>query len=190
MTIYNIVLFLHVIGAVGYFVGMGIWLFILVNMRRGRQMEQVRTLINMTNVSGPFTGVSVLFILVTGFYMAITSWGLQTDWIRVALISLVVMVPLGGFLIEPRRRALVRLARETPDGPLPPSLQQRIHDPILSTAIQTVIALLLGIVFLMTTKPAFAAAIIVMVVALALGLASGLLVSGMARMRGEGMYQP
>jgi hypothetical protein len=142
----------------------------------------------MTNLSGPFTGVSVLFILVTGFYMALTAWGLQTDWIRVALISLVLMVPSGAFLIEPRRRALVRLAREAPDGPLPLSLQQHIHDPILSTAIQTVIALLLGIVFLMTTKPALIAAIIVMVVALALGLASGLLVYGMTRTRGESMY--
>src|SRR5947209_2568920 len=111
MAIYNIVLFLHVIGAVGYFVGMGIWLFVLVNMRRVQRVEQVRTLINMTNVSGPFTGVSVLFILVTGFYMALSAWGFQTDWIRVALISLVLMVPSGAFLIEPRRRALVRLAQ-------------------------------------------------------------------------------
>src|SRR5690242_13870674 len=105
MAIYNIVLFLHVIGAVGYFVGMGVWLFILVNMRRAQRVEQVRALVNLTGLSGPFTGISVLFILVTGFYMTLTAWGFQTDWIRVALISLVLMVPLGAFLIEPRRRA-------------------------------------------------------------------------------------
>jgi hypothetical protein len=93
------------------------------------------------------------------------------------------MAPLSTALIEPRRRAIERLAREAPDGPLPQSLEQRIHDPVLSTSLQTVVALLFGIVFLMTTKPSLAGSLIVMVVALALGLASGLLVSRVTRTR-------
>ena len=80
-----------------------------------------------------------------------------------------------------RRRAIARLAQEAPDGPLPQALQQRIHDPILGTALQTVTILLLGIVFLMTTKPELIGSIIVMAVALVLGLASGLLFSRVTR---------
>ena len=111
--------------------------------------------------------------------------GLQTGWIGVALISLVLVAPLGTALIEPRRRTIDRLAREAPDGPLPQSLEQRIYDPVLSTALQTIAALLFGIVFLMTTKPALIGSLIVMAVALVIGLASGVLVSRATPTRGQ-----
>jgi Predicted integral membrane protein (DUF2269) len=185
MNLYTIALFFHVSGAIGYFVGIGTWLFILVGLWRAKRVEQVRALVNLIGLSGPFSGISVLLLLASGFYMALTAWGLQTGWIDVALISLILMLPLGTALIEPRRRAIDRLAQETPDGPLPQSLEKRIHDPVLLTALQTVAALLLGIVFLMTTKPSFIGSLIVMAVALALGLASGVLVSRATRTRGQ-----
>jgi hypothetical protein len=187
MNIYTIVLFFHVSGAIGYFVGIGAWLFILVGLRRALHVEEVRGLVNLIGLSGPFTGISLLLILITGFYMALTAWSLQTGWIAIALISLVLMTPIGAALIEPRRRAIARLTREAPDGPLPQSLEQRTHDPVLLTAQQTVAALLLGIVFLMTNKPALTGSIIVMVVALLLGVASGLLVSRATRLREPGV---
>jgi Predicted integral membrane protein (DUF2269) len=187
MSIYTIVLFLHVSGAIGYFVGIGTWLFGLAALRRAQRVEQVRALTNLAGRLGPLFGISVLLILATGLYMALTAWSLQTGWIGVALISLVLIAPLSTALIEPRRRAIDRLAREVPDGPLPQSLEQRIHDPVLATALQTVATLLLGIVFLMTTKPSFTGSLIVMAVALALGLAAGLLVSRTTRTRGQGL---
>ena len=177
MSIYNIVLFLHVSGAIGYFVGMGTWLFGFAALRRAQRVEQVRALTNLTGRLGPLFGISVLLILVTGLYMAITAWGFQTGWIPVALVSLILIAPLGTAIIEPRRRTIARLAQEAPDGPLPQELEQRIHDPILGTALQTVTILLLGIVFLMTAKPELIGSLIVMAVALVLGLASGLLFS-------------
>jgi hypothetical protein len=181
MSIYTIVLFLHVSGAIGYFAGIGTWLFILVGLRRAQRVEQVRALVNLIGLSGPLTGISVLLILATGLYMTLSAWSLQTGWIAVALISLILMGPSGAALIEPRRRAIDRLAREAPDGPLSQALERRTHDPVLGTVLQTVAALLLGIVFLMTTKPSFAGALIVMAVALVLGLASGVLVSRVTR---------
>ena len=187
MDIYNIVLFLHISGAIGYFVGIGTWLFGFTALRRAQRVEQVRALTNLTGRLGPLFVISVLLILASGLYMAITAWGLRTSWIAVGLISLILIAPLGLVLIEPRRRAIVRLAQEAPDGPLPQALQQRIHDPILGTALQTVAVLLLGIVFLMTTKPALIFSLIVMAVALVLGLASGLLVSRSMRTRGQGV---
>jgi hypothetical protein len=183
MSIYTIVLFLHVSGAIGYFVSIGTWLFGLVSLRRAQRVEQVRAIVHLVGLSGPLFGISVLLILAAGLYMAFTAWSLQTGWIAVALVSLVLMAPLGTALIEPRRRAIERLARETPDGPLPQSLEQLIYDPVLFTALQTIAVLLFGIVFLMTTKPSLAGSLIVIVVALALGLASGLLVSRMTRTR-------
>src|SRR5438093_6625452 len=177
MNIYSIVLFLHVSGAIGYFVGMGTWLFGLSALRRAQRVEQVRTLTHLVGQLGPLFGISVLLILATGLYMAITAWGLLTGWILVGLISLILIAPLGTAFIEPRRRAIDRLAQEAPDGPLPQSLERSTHDPVLLTALQTVTILLLGIVFLMTNKPSLIGSLIVMAVALVLGLASGVLVS-------------
>jgi Predicted integral membrane protein (DUF2269) len=187
MSIYTIVLFLHVSGAIGYFIGIGTWLFGLAAMRRAQRVEQVRALTNLAGRLGPLFGISVLLILATGLYMALTAWSLQTGWIGVAFISLILIAPLSTALIEPRRRAIDRLAREAPDGPLPQSLEQHIHDPVLTTSLQTVAVLLLGIVFLMTTKPAFTGSLIVMAVALVLGLAAGVLVSRATRTRGQGL---
>ena len=177
MTIYAIALFLHVSGAIGYFISMGVWLFGLTALRRAQRVEQVRALSRLVGRLGPLFGISVLLILATGLYMAITDWGLRTGWIAVALISLLLIAPLSTAFIEPRRRTIDRLAQEAPDGPLPRSLEQSTHDPVLLAALQTVTALLLGIVFLMTNKPSLMGSIIVMAVALVLGMASGLVVS-------------
>jgi Predicted integral membrane protein (DUF2269) len=185
MSTYNVVLFLHVSGAIGYFVAMGIWLFGLANLRRAQRVEQVRVLSNLVGRLGPLFGISVLLILVTGLYMAGTTWGFQTGWIDVALVSLILIAPLGTAAIEPRRRAIAQLAQEAPDGPLPAALEQRTHDPVLATAVQTVTSLLLGIVFLMTNKPSLVGSLVVMAFALALGLASGLLTTGRTRSRGQ-----
>src|SRR5690242_4668061 len=128
MTGYTIVLFLHVSAAIGYFIAMGAWLLSLAMLRRAQRVEQVRILTQLTGRLGPLFGISVLLLLATGLYMAITAWSLLTGWIIVALISLILVAPLGTVFIEPRRRAIERLTREAPDGPLPPSLEQHTHD--------------------------------------------------------------
>ena len=135
MSIYTIALFFHVSGAIGYFIGIGTWLFGLASLRRAQRVEQVRALTNLVGRSSPLIGISVLLILTTGLYMTLNAWSLQNGWTLVALISLILIAPLATALIEPRRRAIDRLAREAPDGTLPQSLEQRAHDPILGTAL-------------------------------------------------------
>src|SRR5258708_10084618 len=152
MSIYTIVLFLHVSGAIGYFISTGTWLFGLSALRRARRVEQVRALTNLVGRSGPLFGISVLLILATGLYMALTAWGLRTGWIDVALISLILIAPLGTAFIEPRRRAIDRLAPEPPARPLSQPPEQRTPDPVLVTALQNLAAPPPGIGFLTATN--------------------------------------
>jgi hypothetical protein len=188
MSIYNIVLFVHVIGAIGYFLGMGILLFILLGLRRAQRVEHVRALIHLNDLSAPVSAASAVLLLVTGLYLALVAWSLLTSWILVALISLLLMVPTSAVLIAPRRSAIVKqLAREAPDGELSEALERHIDAPVLATVCTTVGALLLGLVFLMTTKPNLVGSLIVMVIALLLGLAAGALVSRMRRAPEPGM---
>jgi Predicted integral membrane protein (DUF2269) len=169
MSIYNIVLFVHVIGAIGYFLSIGTWLFILVGLWQAQHVEQVRALINLNDLSGPFGAGSSVVLLISGLYLAFTAWSLLTGWILVALISLILIVPTTAVVIAPRRSALVKqLERSAPEGALSEMLKQHIHDPVLLVTLQTVAALLLGIVFLMTIKPELVGSLLVTAVALVL----------------------
>jgi MFS family permease len=174
MNPYTITLFLHVTGDIGIFIGVGVQLLTLAALRRATQVEQGRTLTGLMTRVGPLSAISALLTIATGLYMALTAWGWQVGWTTIALASLILLMPPLGIMIEPRTRAMVTLAKEAPDGPLPAELDRRIHDPILGTALQTQVALVLGIVFLMTNKPEFMGALMVIGVALILGLISSI----------------
>jgi hypothetical protein len=175
MSLYTVILFLHIVGAIGYFLGIGLWLFILLGWRRTQCVEQVRSLLHLNDLSAPFAAASAVLLLGTGLYLALTAWSL-------------LMVPTSAALIAPRRSAIVKqLAREAPGGELSGTLEQHLDDPVLATACTTVLVLLLGLAFLITTKPNLAGSLIVMVVALLLGLAAGALVSRMRRTPELGM---
>jgi hypothetical protein len=180
-----VVLFLHVSGAIGYFNGIGSRIFVLFALRRAKLVEQVRAVADLDARLGPFTRISVLLLLVVGLSLAFVDALWQSGWIEVALISLMLLVPLAAVLLEPRRRVIEQLAREAPEGLHPSSLEVRISDPILPVTLLTVATLLLGLVFLMITKPDLLNSLIVMGVALLLGLAPGLLVS-----RGRSTREP
>ena len=178
MSIYTIVLFVHIIGAIGYFLSIGSWLFILVGLRRAQRVEEVRALMYVNDLSGPFGDGSGLVLLIAGLYLALSVWSLLTSWILVALISLILILPINAVLIGPRRRALIKqLEHSALEGKISLALSQHIYNPILWTTSQTTAVLLLGIVFLMTTKPDLGGSLIVMAVALVLGLLSSLLIS-------------
>jgi uncharacterized membrane protein len=180
MSLYTVILFLHIVGAICYFLGIGLWLFILLGWRRTQRVEQVRSLLHLNDLSAPFAAASAVLLLVTGLYLALVAWSLLTSWILVALISLLLMVPTSAALLAPRRSAIVKqLAREAPGGELSRALERHLEDPVLTKVCTTVLTLLLGLVFLMTTKPALLGSLIVMVVALLLGLAAGALLSRM-----------
>jgi Predicted integral membrane protein (DUF2269) len=184
MNIYTIVLFLHIISAIGVCIGISVVLLGVTFLRRAQRVEQVRSTLAFVTIAFPIAGVSMLLLLAAGFYLALSAWSLGTSWIAVTLVSLLLMIALGAALIGPRMRAIVMATRETPDGSLPSQLSARIHDPLLYTVLLIQAVLLLGIVFLMTTKPELASSIIVMGVALVVGLAWGVLVSRPRRTRG------
>jgi uncharacterized membrane protein len=174
MSTYTLALFIHLIGAIGVSAGVGIWLFGLSALRRARRVEQVRAIAWLIIVTIPFMVLSLVLIGVAGLDMAISTWGLQTPWIIVSLVSLVLFAPINVFVLDPRMRIILAQAGEASYGPLPEALEQRTHDPILGTTAQTLAIVLLGILFLMTNKPSLVNSIVVIVVAFFLGMVSGL----------------
>ena len=173
MSLYSVLLFLHVSGAICLFIGFGIWLFGITAIAHAIRVEQVRTLADLLLMTRMLVPVSAFVVIAAGLTMAVTAWGLQTGWIAVALGSLVIIGPIGTWVIDPKVRGIATFAQNLPDGPLPALLAERTHDRVLRLALYTMTAMLFGIVFLMTTKPALTSAVGAMVVSALLGFASG-----------------
>ena len=168
-NLYSLALFAHVVGAMGIFSGMGVWIFTAWTLRRVERVELARLLAGLIRTSSNLVVASILILGVAGFYMAITVWGSQATWIIVATINFALLAPLGLLAIDPRMRAIAKATRDLPDGPLPDEIWVRTHDPVVTTGLNIYMTALIGIVFIMTTKPATSVAITVAVVAAALG---------------------
>ncbi len=174
MSLNAILLFVHVLGAMGYAAATLISLFGLLGLRRVLRVEQARPLLGMLELTGPLSGISLFLIIVAGLYLAFAVWGWRVGWTPVALGTVILlMLPIGA-VMGIRRHAIAVNANELPDGPLPDSLKQRIHDPLLNSSVVMLNALLLGIILLMTIKPAFVDSLIVMGGVIILGLAFSL----------------
>ena len=175
MSPYTFALFVHVSGVIGMFVGLGVWLFGVAMLRRAERVEQVRLVVGPVLASGNLVVGSILVLAAGGIYMAVTAWAdARPAWILVATASFLLLAPVGAFVLDPRLRAIARLARATPDGLLLDSnaLAMRTPDPVLGMRLRMFVAVLLGIVFLMTTKPPLVWATITMGAVLVLGLVS------------------
>jgi hypothetical protein len=170
MNLYSLALFVHLVGVLAIFAGIGVWFFAALALRHAKEVAQIRALAGLTGASGNVAVGGVLLVAVGGIYMALTTLGWQTAWIDVATVSFALLAPFGVAVIDPRIRALAKAADMAPDGPLPEPLVSRTRSPLLSGGLSLYFAVLLGIVFLMTTKPQLVVSVVVMASALALGL--------------------
>ena len=75
MDAYNLVLFIHILGALGLFIATGINQLILIRLRRVNTVEQVRDLLEMAGVASKLEAIAVLLLVGAGLYLAGTAWG-------------------------------------------------------------------------------------------------------------------
>lgn len=164
MNAYSIALFFHVIGAITLFVGLGVLILANLALRRMRRVEQLRALIGPLTAGRKigFEHISLIDVLVvagvlligaSAVYMVTNAWSFDDAWIRVAIVSTLLIAPLGPALVNPRLHAIGRAIDVLPDGPLDASVTARTHDPLLTIALSVMASTLVGIVFLMTNKP-------------------------------------
>jgi hypothetical protein len=174
VSLYTLALFVHLVGAIVGVGGVCAWLFALIGVGAARSVGQVRALLALYALAGNVALGGVLLIVIGGLYMALSTSLWQSAWLIVATISFVLALSAGGAILGRSIQALSKLANEAPEGPLSAALMGQIQDPITRVALHTYIAVLFGIVFLMTIKPALVWAIVVILIAAALGVLSGL----------------
>ncbi len=173
MNGYTIALFLHIVGALGFFVTLGLEWTSLRHVGRAGTAEQVREWMQVPNEMGRLGMIAMLTLLAAGIFMMVTAWG-PAPWILVTFAAIVLLIVLTATLTNPRMAA-INQAVDQEQGSISPSLQNLVNDPQLRISIQTRTAIALGIVFLMTAKPDFVVSLLTIVVAAIFGLVSGVL---------------
>ena len=172
MNDYSITLFLHIAGALGFFVALGLEWTGLRQIRRAMIPEQVREWMGILKSVRKVGFVSMLTTVITGVYMTVTIWRGEA-WTFVTLGTLVLVIGLSVLLTGPRMAAIGKaLAREK--APVSQTFRNLVGDPLLWISLQTRVALALGIVFLKVAKPDLGGSLLTIGVAIVLGIASAL----------------
>ncbi len=172
MNAYLIALFLHILGAVGIFVALGLEWTGLWQIRSATTPQQVGGWMRILKSVRKFGFASMLTVVVTGIYMMVTVWGGEA-WIIVTVGSLVLMIALAQVVTAPRMVAIGR-ALATEKVPLSQTFYSLANHPLLRISLQTRVAIALGIVFLKIAQPDWGGSLITIGVAIVLGLASAL----------------
>jgi hypothetical protein len=153
MTPYAIGLFIHFLGMVGLFVGYGLEWTASSLLRRSTTSDQVRSWLRIYRFSLPVSGPGLLILILSGGYLASITGGMKQGWISAALLGIVFALGIGFVLILPKMKAL-RAALPENNAPLSEAGLARVQDPVIVTLIRVRVILALGIVYLMTAKPA------------------------------------
>jgi hypothetical protein len=179
MSVYGIAVFLHIVGALGIFAAIALDWAGLSNLRRATDTAQVQEWVRLLAAPRTVGGPAALLVLVSGIYLSATRWG-PAGWILVALAGMVVVAALGG-AIGGRRIPAIMQALPAESGPVSTTLRGRLDDPALTVSLRVRTALLLGIVFLMSTRPSWGGSLAAMGAALVLGIAAGVPAFGSRR---------
>jgi hypothetical protein len=168
----DLVLFIHVVGALGIAAAYTVDAAGLIGLRRAALGEQARAWFitrRWVLVLGP---ISIGIVLLSGLYLTVVSWG-PDAWILVSLGTLLAIAVIGGVLTGiPMARIGPGIERAS--GPLPEEVRRGLRSPALSISISLRISTTVGIVFLMVEKPDLLESLIAIAVAAGIGVAAGL----------------
>jgi len=172
MTLYSLVLFLHVTAVLSLFAALSFEVLSLFHLRGAPSLSETRRWIEP--VPGlPLVAVGLLLVVFfSGVYLAMRMSALDLAWPKVAVGALL-LITLFGALTGRRMRAIRRACADA--KAINSQLFSRLQDPFLKISLGIRIAVFLGIVLLMATKPELWASIIVVGISIILGVLSSVL---------------
>lgn len=176
MELYTLLLFTHILGVLGLFIGMGLQWVSVLRLRRAQTRGQASEWISLARGAGRFSPIAGVLVLGAGIAMMVMRWTLTTPWIMVSLLAIVLMMVASMGVSVRRIKVIARtLAQASGDAgdPLPPESHGLTHNPALWIATQLAAGQALGVVFMMTVKPELVGSLLTLAVALALGAAAG-----------------
>jgi hypothetical protein len=169
MTLYSIVLLLHVVSSLGIAAALSLSAVTLVRLRRATTSSQARLWVEFAPGVPSLAIISLVFLLLSGIFMTSQMSGWTLAWPRVAMGALILIAPLGA--VTGRRMRAIQFACAA-NKPNESEILGRLRDPFLVFSMNMRIALVLGIVLLMTAKPELRESLGVVVSSVFLGFVS------------------
>src|SRR5512138_127610 len=105
MNMYSITLFLHIVGALGFFSAFALEWTSLRQVQRAILSDQARAWMRILTGTRRLGMTSMLLTVITGIYMTVTAWR-GVPWTMVALVSVILLITLVLTLTRPRVAAL------------------------------------------------------------------------------------
>jgi hypothetical protein len=174
VTLYGFVLFLHIGTAIVAFMIAAVLHAALHAMARVRTMAQVRPFAALVHRLEPILPILAVALLGLGAWLIHLSHGgfsWSDGWIVTAVATLVIIEGLAGSLLAPRSKRLVALIDSTADGDVPAPVRSATLDPMIWDLAHIATFGFLGVVFIMSAKPSGGFAVVIVVVASAVGVA-------------------
>ncbi len=174
MTRYALLVFVHVLGAVGIFAALAVEAVSLGRLRRADKPADVCVWTSGLALPRRLGPVAMMTTLASGIWMMAVAWGHQ-PWLVDALIGLVAMAAAGVVTLRRGRQLRLALVTETASE-LSDTFQsvQSGHGAALTASLRLRIAIGIGILALMTVKPDATGSWIVLSTMAAAGLIAGI----------------
>jgi hypothetical protein len=172
---YHTVLYLHLLSMLAGISAASIVTLCLIRLRAAQTVaEAVPWGMLAGKVALVFPVVLVGFFA-TGAYMAHDVWTWDPGWIKVGIVSLVIIAIQGLLVAKWRAKLLQRALKENGPGPLGEPARRRARDSTLWVTSLTNPAIVLGVAWVMTQKPSTTDSIIGVLVAYGIGAGLALL---------------
>jgi hypothetical protein len=171
MTRFTIAVFLHLVGMVGLFIGLGLEWVASSLLRRSTNTEQVRALLRIYRLSLPISGPGLLLLILSGVYFASITESMKQAWLLASLVAIVFALGIEFVFILPRVRKLRAVLPEE-NIPLSEAGRKSVQDPVILTLIRVRFLLALGILYLMIAKPDLTTSLFILLGAIVAGLIS------------------
>jgi hypothetical protein len=150
MTVYSLILFIHVAAVLALFASMALETLSLCHLRRAVTLAEVRVWIDPAPGLPLATSSSLILVLFSGIYLTIRLSAFGAVWPRVTIAAMLLIAPFGA--IAARRMRAIRRTSAT-GTMISPDVRHRLQDTFLKVSLGIRIAVILGIVLLMAAKP-------------------------------------
>ena len=168
MSFYYIVLFFHITGALGLFVGLGLEWLIVHNFTRVTTNSQAVQWIGLFNILPRVFVSSGILILISGIYMSVEIWGINS-WVISGFVLYLALAVFGGVIVSKKIGTISGELKSEREN-LSESFLKKIKSPLISESLKIRTLLALSIIFIMTIKPDWTVTLTVISVALIAGL--------------------
>ncbi|TWT01431.1 hypothetical protein [Planomicrobium sp. CPCC 101079] len=167
--LYNVVLFLHILGAVIMFMAISILATAMLSMLHAKETEKIRLWSNLGVKIDALFPLSTLIILAPALYLVFSAWGWGMAWINVSLAALLANSFLGPVINLRRLKGILSAANAEMNEAPSAELLSKVRDRVLWTSVSIMTMVTVGILFLMAVKLPLLGSLITMLVAVAAG---------------------